>query len=411
MITIFANNAKTTLSNALTSTSTSLTVSPGTGSLFPIPVGAQYFVLTLTDAATGLINEIVWVTAASGDTFTIVRGKEGTSAKPWLVGDFTNCFPTAGTQSIFVQPDQYQNGLYEYSIAAGTANALTASVASNLTSPPDGMPLIVKALSANTGATTLQLTLGSTILSALSIVKGGNQTLVAGDIAAVGYPIQLNWSSVFNAWVQQNPATGISTIPVGSIFKFPCTTAPTGFLIANGQLLSRSLYPNLYSFAAGSGNIVSDSAWTAGAYGAFSSGDGSTTFRLPQLGGYFLRSLDNGNGIDPSRTLGTVQSSQNLTHNHTASVSITDPGHSHTAGVNDPGHVHTTYPTGPNGGSGGYTLNGFQTTPQTTVSAVTNISVTNYPNSTGISSAAAIANSGGGESRPINIAVLTCIKY
>jgi hypothetical protein len=41
--------------------------------LFPQPVaGVSYFKLTLTDSATEQLNEIVHVTARSGDTFTIV---------------------------------------------------------------------------------------------------------------------------------------------------------------------------------------------------------------------------------------------------------------------------------------------------------------------------------------------------
>jgi len=298
---IFANNAKTTLSSALTNSATTVNVASGTGSLFPSPTGTQYFVLTLVDAATGLLNEIMWCTYRSGDSLTVIRGQEGTTAKSWLLGDYVNCFPTAGTQATFVQPDQVQQGIYGFAMASGTVNALSATVASDLTSMPDGMPMIVESSGANTGAVTLNLTMGSTITGVFPIVKGSNSALVAGDIPIAGYPIQLNWSATLNSWVMQNPALGIDTIPTGVIFTFPCTTAPAGYLITEGQLISRTTYAKLWAFAQSSGNIAaSDGAWVQG---QFSPGDGSTTFRLPQLGGYFIRTLDNGNGIDTGRLL------------------------------------------------------------------------------------------------------------
>ena len=200
---------------------------------------------------------------------------------------------------------------------------------------------------------------------------------------------------------------GIDTIPTGVIFTFPCTTAPAGYLIAEGQLVSRTTYAKLWAFAQSSGNIAaSDGAWVQG---QFSPGDGSTTFRLPQLGGYFIRVLDNGNGIDPGRSIGTVQGGQNVSHTHTASV--TDPGHTHAVNFNDPGHHHTYGLSGNQNQtlSGGPSLANLGVTTTNTSTEFTNISVSNATNTTSIS----VTNSsqGGSETRPINIAYLYCIKY
>jgi len=407
-ILIFANNAKTTLANALTSTSTVINLSAGTGSEFPQPVGAEYFVLTLTDAATGLINEIVWCTSRSADALTVTRGQESTTAKAWLINDFASCRPTAGTQSEFVQPDQLQEGLYGYTVAGGTANVLTGAIASNLTALPDGLPVVIKAGFANTSTVTFQLTLGATLLSAYPIVKGNNGALVAGDIPAVGYQIQANWSAAFNSFIMQNPATGVSTIPTGSIYQFPCAGAslPTGFLITNGALVSRTTYAALYAFAVASGNIVSDATWLGGQYGAFSSGDGSTTFRLPQYGGYFLRTLDNGNGIDPSRVIGTVQGGQNVSHSHAAASTSTS---SSGATVTDPGHHHQSNGIAGTGqGASGANTVQQSAGSQSTTTVGTGVSVT-VATTTGTSTT--ITADGGTEARPINVSVLTCIKY
>lgn len=396
MITLFANNAKTTLAAPITSTATSITVAPGTGALFPSPTTGQGFRVTLNSVSTPTLYEICICTARSGDTLTVIRGQEGTTASPFSLSDIIGNFDTAGTMADLVQSEQLQMGTYVYKDVGGTANALTATVNSNLTTIPDGLNLLLGSAYANTGPVTFTLTLGSTVQSAYPIVKGNNAALIAGDIPSAGYPIQVNWSPEFMAFVMQNPATGIlvASVPTGAIVNFPATTAPSGFLVAGGQLVSRTTYAALWTFAQASGNLVSDSTWTGGQYGSFSSGDGSTTFRLPQYGGYFLRSLDNGNGIDPSRAIGTVQQNQNQTHTHTATSTntITDPGHSHT-------YQQPVFTATFQGGGGTHATS---ETPTATSTSTTGINVT---------TATTIASSGGSESRPVNISVLTCIKY
>ena len=49
-------------------------------------------------------------------------------------------------------------------------------------------------------------------------------------------------------------------------------------------------------------NVAANFAW-----GSFSSGDLTTTFRLPDLRGEFLRFWDDGRGVDAGRTMGSWQ--------------------------------------------------------------------------------------------------------
>ena len=100
---IFSNNANSTLAGALTNVAVTAQLAAGTGALFPQPTGDQYFRLTFTDAATGSQREIVSVTNVTGDTLTIVRGQEGTAARPWLAGDFADHMITAGSMTPFLQ--------------------------------------------------------------------------------------------------------------------------------------------------------------------------------------------------------------------------------------------------------------------------------------------------------------------
>lgn len=95
-----ANNAQTVLAAGISASATSLTVNSGTGSLFPAPsAGVSFFKLTLIDAATGQLTEIMHVTARTGDTMTIERGQEGTTARAWSANDIAANMMTAGTLS------------------------------------------------------------------------------------------------------------------------------------------------------------------------------------------------------------------------------------------------------------------------------------------------------------------------
>lgn len=166
--------------------------------------------------------------------------------------------------------------------------------------------------------------------------------------------------------------------PASMVAYFARSTAPAGWLKANGAAVSRTAYARLFEVIGAT-------------YGA---GDGLNTFNLPDLRGEFLRGWDDGRGIDPHRELGTPQGSQNLAHGHTGSTSsngshshsYTDgrpynpPGNGLAAGANWPG-VHNNYYSSTTGSAGSHTH-----------------SVT-------------VDSSGGTEARPRNFAALACIKY
>lgn len=100
---LFANDASSTLAAPITSTATSVTLATGQGALFPNPNSNQQFALTFNDAATGLLTEIVYCTARSGDVLTVVRAQEGTVALSWLAGDLAANLNTAGTMAAMLQ--------------------------------------------------------------------------------------------------------------------------------------------------------------------------------------------------------------------------------------------------------------------------------------------------------------------
>lgn len=88
--------------------------------------------------------------------------------------------------------------------------------------------------------------------------------------------------------------------PAGLVATFARSTAPTGWLKANGAAVSRTAYADLYA-AIGT---------------RFGAGDGINTFNLPDLRGEFIRGWDDGRGVDSGRALGSAQADSFKSHNH-----------------------------------------------------------------------------------------------
>lgn len=77
----------------------------------------------------------------------------------------------------------------------------------------------------------------------------------------------------------------------GMVGYFAVNSPPTGWLVCNGSAISRTVYSDLF-------NTIRTT---------FGSGDGSTTFNLPDLRGEFIRGWDSGRGIDSGRVFGSSQ--------------------------------------------------------------------------------------------------------
>jgi microcystin-dependent protein len=107
--------------------------------------------------------------------------------------------------------------------------------------------------------------------------------------------------------------------PIGSIIAYTMSQSPGGWLICDGSLVSRSTYAALFA-------VIGTT---------FGVGNGTTTFKLPDYQGAFLRGTGtNGNYSGPD--VNTSQTHATQTHSHTASSSVTDPGHEHTQStIND----------------------------------------------------------------------------
>ena len=80
---IATNNAESTLASGIGAGDVTLTLTTGTGALFPSPGANEAFKLRLKEGAT---MEIVDCTSRLGDVCTVIRAREGTSASAFNAG-------------------------------------------------------------------------------------------------------------------------------------------------------------------------------------------------------------------------------------------------------------------------------------------------------------------------------------
>lgn len=218
----------------------------------------------------------------------------------------------------------------------------------------------------------------------------------------------------------------ISDALVGMVASFDMETAPPGWLVRDGANVSRTAYAKLF-------------AVIGTRYGA---GDGSTTFNIGDSRGVFIRALDNGRGLNPQRALGSLEQGQNQCHTHAASSAaagqhghdgntLAGGDHTHTATTGEAGYHghnfnHINTPTSSdNPGIGaamhasaiGWKANNRIEPDGQHVHTVSIVGVAGHTHRLAITEggehvhAISVSDSGGNEARPINQALLFCIKY
>lgn len=153
------------------------------------------------------------------------------------------------------------------------------------------------------------------------------------------------------------PVLGVMGNPSGTIISFAGMNAPEGYLVCDGSEVNRIDYDVLYS------NIGT----------VYGSGDGSTTFNLPDLRGQFIRGWSSAggtqkDGVDTSRKFGSSQDQSIESHAHTI--------------TSGPASTRTDKP-----GGGSRVEN--------TTTSTTNYYPANLDS----------------ETRPMNVAMLYCIKF
>lgn len=206
--------------------------------------------------------------------------------------------------------------------------------------------------------------------------KGNVYGAEVGDIVYDSSDSKFYGYSQTGSWIDLSVGGTGDLVPVGTVMPYAGATAPSGFLLTDGSAVSRTAYPALFA-AIGT---------------TYGSGDGSTTFNLPNTQGIFVKGAGSQtiSSVNYSGTLGAKQTDQFQGHKH----SISDPGHDH--GVSAQWTASSPY----GGGSGNLNYGG------TTASATTGVTVEN-PSNDGSNGSPRT----GAETRPANISLHYIIKY
>lgn len=235
---VFANNVNTTLAAAATNTDTTIQIASSTN--LPSLTTGQIMPLTLNDAATGNIYEIVYVTAISGTSLTVIRAQEGTGAQNWSIGDYAFSDNTAGTTSSTLVPNatpgtqsplpiaqadgRYATGMFNIAVSA-SSNALTGALADNYT--------VVFRNTSDSSGTPLTASVSNGL--SLTVPSGATLGTVSGQLARLywalaysgGTPVMCVCNGFIDETVLQSPTT-ISTSANSANVLYSATSVTAG---------------------------------------------------------------------------------------------------------------------------------------------------------------------------------------
>jgi len=192
---VFANNVNTTLAGAVSNSATSITLSSTANLPSSIPAGSV-LVITLNDVATRQNFEIVYATAITGATLTVLRGQDGTSALAWLANDLAFSPPTAGQM-----------------LAMGQLSAANTWTGANTFNDPVAV--------ANATATGHALNLGQAEADFAALNGSSSQVFNVSQALANTEAIPLG----------QLPSQFPSSLTQNGYKKYPDSNSPTGYFI------------------------------------------------------------------------------------------------------------------------------------------------------------------------------------
>lgn len=342
MAQLFTNDARSKLTGPITSTSLSLLIDPTDQARFPIATGANWFKIKLEDASGNI--EYVRVQRASGSsTLTVAstgeRGYEEPTKFPaasWPAGVAVELIATAADlQASLAHPSVSTDAHDASAISFTPAGSIAATEVQAAIEELDGnfasylrntvgswindAGSAARLFFTNVGATiikgfgstpfSVQNSAGTTILSVsdAGVAASSADAAASGDLARLG----------------QTEALIKAVCPPGSILPMARLTAPSGWLLINGETIGSAasgataranadtadLFAELWAFPAASVPIY-DNTGAVSTRGASAAADFAAGKRLPLFtpdGGAFLRMWTPGQTTDAGRSVGSTQ--------------------------------------------------------------------------------------------------------
>ena len=217
-------------------------------------------------------EEIVTVTNVSGTNLTVTRGEDGTSAIAHTIGAVTRHMVTARDlrepqEHLAATANVHGIGATASVVGTDTAQTLTHKTVNFADNTILGVPQ----------ASVTDLVDDLAALTAADGVHGALTAAHGATGAVVGTTnVQTLTNKTLSAPVVTAPPSNIHN-PIGTLLIWAGdVTAPTGYLIADGALVSRTTYSALFAVI---GTMHGE-------------GDGFTTFNLPSLSGRVIVGFD-----------------------------------------------------------------------------------------------------------------------
>lgn len=166
------NNASGTLATAINASDTGIVLTTGNGASFPALGASDYFYATLE--STGGTFEVIKVTVRSGDSMTVVRAQEGSTANSFAAGSRIELRVTA--QSVLDAVDQVTAAQVEFTpVGALAATNVQAAIAE-----------VVTDLALSSGSSTVGFLQAGTGAVATTVQAKLRQYVSVKDFGAVG---------------------------------------------------------------------------------------------------------------------------------------------------------------------------------------------------------------------------------
>lgn len=411
---------------ASTAYSTDGTFASDSNTLLPTQRAVKTYVDTLVTASLKYREPVRVATTANG-----------TLASDFEDGDTIDGVEIATGDRLLIknQSTATENGIYV--VAASGAPSRSADADEDDELP--GATVFVEEGSSQLGETwtntNTSVTLGATDIA---FAKISSLAFAPDDVTLElnGSTLQVKDDGIGSGQIASG-AVGADQIATGSIPETDLQTAVQNKLRAVGEVITTSAIACPAHSLEANGAAISRSTYSAyfSAVGTrYGTGNGSTTFNLPDYRGYFLRGWDHGAGNDPnagSRTnagggatgdnVGTKQASANLAHLHVQQGTFTSgfitASHGHT-GVTDAqgAHSHGLTNVFVNATGGGLASGSNRT--QGGNGATDSAGIHSHNVATGaqnvnhqhnVTISGNTQSSGGSESRPLNVYVLYCI--